>query len=285
MSAASTYPFWIGSFFDSKKLPGLVLLFGMVLAFLCLRVNARLIRRGVSWWPGNIRHGNLHVHHMVFGIPVMFLVGLLEFAIRPKTPGPEILAFFFGGAAGAVFDEFALVLHLKDVYWEREGRQSVVAVFLGTSLTAFMVVGLVPLGYSDPRGSAALLGWLGLGSLLLNLAFVVVAFLRGRLWLGWVGIFVPVIGFVGAIRLARPSSPWARWRYCHKPERLARAEARAARFDQRWGHRQHRVIDLIAGKVSGGTVNVVNASAADGSDSEIGALPLAPPTAERVSGA
>ena len=252
MSAASTYPFWIGSFFDSKKLPSLVLLFGMVLAFVCLRANARLIRKGVSWWPGNIRRGDLHLHHVVFGLPVMFVTGLLEFAIRPQAPYAEILAFLFGGAAGAVFDEFALILHLKDVYWAQEGRQSVVAVFFGTSLTAFVAVGFIPLGYSDSRGAAALIGWLGLGSVLLNLAFVVVAFLKGRLWMGWVGIFVPVIGFVAAIRLARPLSPWARWRYGRKPARLVRAETRAERFDQRWGDWQHRVIDLIAGRVSGG---------------------------------
>jgi len=264
----------MGSFFDSQKLPSLVLLFGMVLAFLCLRANTRLIRRGVSWWPGNIRRGKLHVHHMVFGLPAMFVVGLLEFAIRPGAPWAEILAFLFGGAAGAVFDEFALVLHLKDVYWERQGRQSIVAVFLGTSLTAFMVVGLIPLGYSDPRAAAALVGWLGLGSLLLNLAFVVVAFLKGRLWMGWVGIFVPLIAFVAAIRLARPLSPWARWHYGHRPARLARAEARAVRFDQRWGHWQRRLIDLIAGKVSGGLVNAPEASVADDSIAQV-EIPLA----------
>jgi lysyl-tRNA synthetase class 2 len=274
MSASSTYPFWMGSFFDSQKLPSLVLLFGMVLAFLLIRVNTRLIRRGVSWWPGNIRRGKLHVHHMVLGLPAMFVVGLLEFAIQPGAPWAEILAFLFGGAAGAVFDEFALVLHLKDVYWERQGRQSIVAVFLGTSLTAFMAVGLSPLGYSDSREAAVLVGWFGLGSLLLNLVLVVVAFLKGRLWMGWVGIFVPLIAFVAAVRLARPWSPWARWRYSHKPARLARAEARAVRFDQRWGHWQRRIIDLIAGKVSGGPVSAADASAANDPTHQV-EIPLA----------
>jgi lysyl-tRNA synthetase class 2 len=253
MSASSTYPFWMGSFFDSQKLPSLVLLFGMVLAFLLIRVNTRLIRRGVSWWPGNIRRGKLHVHHMVLGLPAMFVVGLLEFAIQPGAPWAEILAFLFGGAAGAVFDEFALVLHLKDVYWERQGRQSIVAVFLGTSLTAFMAVGLSPLGYFDSR------------------------------WMGWAGIFVPLIAFVAAVRLARPWSPWARWRYSHKPARLARAEARAVRFDQRWGHWQRRIIDLIAGKVSGGPVSAADASAANDPTHQVEIPPALETTAESFS--
>lgn len=285
MSDASTYAFWVGSVFHTEKIPSLVLLFGMLLAFVCIRANTRLIRSGVSWWPSNIRRGKLHVHHMVFGLPAMFVIGLLEFAIRPSSPWVEILAFLFGGAAGAVFDEFALVLHLKDVYWEREGRQSVVAVFLGTSLTAFMVVGLVPLGgYSSPAPSAVLLGWVGPGSLLLNVAFVMVAFLKGRLWMGWVGIFVPVIAFVAAIRLARPSSPWARWRYSHKPERLARAEARVVKFDQRWGHWQRGVIDVIAGRVSSAGASVADASFVDDPMAQAETSLPAKIAAEQVSG-
>jgi lysyl-tRNA synthetase class 2 len=283
MTSASTYAFWVGSVFHSEKIPSLVLLFGMLLAFLCLRANTRLIRKGVSWWPSNIRRGKLHVHHIVFGLPVMFAVGLLEFAVQPGTPWAEILAFLFGGAAGAVFDEFALVLHLKDVYWAHEGRQSLVAVFLGTSLTAFMVIGLVPLGYSKPQTTAALLGWLGPGLLLLNFAFVVVAFLKGRLWMGWVGIFVPVIAFVAALRLASPSSPWARWRYSRKPERLARAEARVAKFDQRWGYWQRRVIDLIAGRVTSGAASPADATIVEDPTLQVESPPLSAITAERAS--
>jgi len=80
-----------------------------------------------------------------------------------------------------------LVLHLKDVYWEHEGRKSVVAVFLGTSFTAFMAVGMIPLGYSDPLSQTAILEWSAVGAMLLDLASVAVAFLKGRLWMGWIG--------------------------------------------------------------------------------------------------
>lgn len=250
MSTVNAYGFWLGSFFHSEKLPAFALLVGMVVTFICVRVNTRLIRNRVEWWPSNIHRGKVHVHHMVIGLPAMFVTGVVEFAVHPGSPWVEILALCFGGAAGAVFDEFALVLHLKDVYWEREGRKSVVAVFLGTSFIAFMAVGLIPLGYSDPLSKTALLEWGAFGAMILELALVIIAFLKGRLWMGWIGLFIPVVAFVAAVRLARPWSIWAHRRYEGTPRKMARAERRAADFDERWGSRQRRFMDLIAGAPS-----------------------------------
>lgn len=249
MSTISTYGFWLGSFFHNEKLPAFALLAGLVLTFLGLRISTRLIRNGVPWWPGNIRRGNVHVHHVVIGLPVMFVIGVVEFAVHPGSPWVEILALCFGGAAAAVFDEFALVLHLKDCYWEQEGRKSIVAVFLGTIFTVFMAVGMIPLGYADPFSQGAILEWVALGIMGLNLAFVAVAFLKGRLWMGWIGIFVPVLAFIAAIRLARPGSVWAHWRYKEKPAKSARAVQRAHAFDQRWGVYRERFMDLVSGAV------------------------------------
>ena len=209
MHTAYTYGFGVGTFFHSEKLPAFALLVGMVLSFLGLRINTRLIRKQVSWWPGNIHRGKVHVHHMVIGLITMFIVGVLEFAIHPGTPWVEILALCFGGSAGTVFDEFALVLHLKDVYWEHEGRKSIVAVFLATSFIAFMAIGMVPLGYADPKSPVAVVEWIAVGAMLLDLVFVAMAFLKGRIWFGWIGLFMPLFAFVAAVRLARPWSIWA----------------------------------------------------------------------------
>lgn len=57
---------------------------------------------------------------------------------------------------------------------------------------------------------------------------------------------MPPVGWIGAIRLAKPGSPWARWFY--KPEKLERAESRlrdgfATRFQQ-------RLVDLVGGEPS-----------------------------------
>ncbi len=246
---ASTYGFWLGSFFHSEKLPAFALLAGMILTFLGLRISTRLIRDGVSWWPKNIRRGDVHVHHVVIGLPVMFVAGVIEFTVHPASPGVEILALVFGGGAAAVFDEFALVLHLKDVYWEQEGRKSIGAVFLGTSFTLFMAIGMIPLGYSRPFSSSVILELAAVAGLVLNLAFVVIAFLKGKLWMGWVGLFIPMVGFVAAIRLARPRSVWARRRYERSAVKMARAERRARDYEQRWKRRRDLLVDRVFGAV------------------------------------
>ena len=49
---------------------------------------------------------------------------------------------------------------------------------------------------------------------------------KGKIWTGLIGLFVPVLLIVGAIRLARPHSPWARWRYLRP---TPQAEAKLAR--------------------------------------------------------
>jgi hypothetical protein len=237
----------LGSFFHSEKMPAFALLAGMVFSFLGLRANTRLIRKGVTWWPGNIHRGKVHVHHVVIGLPVMFVTGVLEFAIHPESPWVEILALCFGGAAGAVFDEFALILHLRDVYWEREGRKSIVAVFLGTSFTLFMTVGMIPLGYSGKLSQGAIIELAAIGVMLINLGLVTIAFFKGRLLIGWLGLFIPVVAFWGAIGAARPRSAWARWRYTDRPQKMVRAERRALKFERRWGNRSQRVIDLVCG--------------------------------------
>jgi hypothetical protein len=50
--------------------------------------------------------------------------------------------------------------------------------------------------------------------------------LKGKIWTGLFGLFVPPLFIVGAIRLARPGSPWARWRYRDRPAKRAKADRR-----------------------------------------------------------
>jgi lysyl-tRNA synthetase class 2 len=65
---------------------------------------------------------------------------------------------------------------------------------------------------------------------ILNLGFAFTAIVKGKLWTGFVGIWVPFVAFVGAVRLARPNSPWARARYAKGP-RNWRVPRRARRTD------------------------------------------------------
>jgi hypothetical protein len=72
-----------------------------------------------------------------------------------------------------------------------------------------------------------------------------VSFMKGRLLLGVVSIFVPLVGIVTAIRLAKPNSPCARWFYKgRRAERLDRARKRHSR-ERRLGEIGRRVREAI----------------------------------------
>jgi hypothetical protein len=53
----------------------------------------------------------------------------------------------------------------------------------------------------------------GVGLGLISLGLAVLTLIKGKIWTGLLGLFIPLLLIVGAIRLARPGSPWARWRY------------------------------------------------------------------------
>jgi hypothetical protein len=77
-----------------------------------------------------------------------------------------------------------------------------------------------------------------------NLIAVVVAGLKGKVWMAAVGLFVPVLAIIGAITVAQPDSPWARRRYAGRPDVITKAEQHTAV----WKARRHRLHDLIGGK-------------------------------------
>jgi len=116
------------AFDQADQRAGMILLGSMLLSFGFIRFSTRMIRAEVSWWPGNVTPGGLHIHHLVFGIVFMMTAGFLAFVIQPYSPWFEILAGLFGVGMGLTLDEFALWLHLEDVYWSEEGRSSVDAV-------------------------------------------------------------------------------------------------------------------------------------------------------------
>jgi hypothetical protein len=72
----------------------------------------------------DITSGGLHIHHFVWGILLLLLVGFLGFTLEAQRWHPW-LAIAFGVGAALVLDEFALWLNLQDVYWTRQGRISV----------------------------------------------------------------------------------------------------------------------------------------------------------------
>src|SRR5258705_9669392 len=132
---------------DAGKQPLAVLFVAFVMTFLFIRFWVRMIRAQVRWWPGNVTPGGLHVHHVVFGIIFMLIAGAGGFStIGGYTPWAEIFSGLFGSGAALVLDEFAVVLHLQDVYWKEQGRTSVDAVFLAVAVFALLLLGVSPFG-------------------------------------------------------------------------------------------------------------------------------------------
>ena len=211
--------------------------------FLFIRTSARLIRNpNVTWWPGNVESGGLHIHHLVWGICLVLIAGFLGFAVDLKTPWWHISAIAFGIGAGLTIDEFALWLYLRDVYWAQEGRLSVDAAVLATVFAVLVVLGTKPFGLDEPESV--------FGTVILVLQAVglsIVAFLKGRFVMGVVAVFVPFWGLIAAVRLAKPDSPWARWRYRDaRAGRLVRARARF-RQDRRSAALSNRLVALTTG--------------------------------------
>jgi hypothetical protein len=78
--------------------------------------------------------GGIHMHHLVWGILLLLLVGYLWLVQVGTGSNGEVArlgrttALLYGVGAALTLDEFALWLNLKDVYWEREGRASIDAI-------------------------------------------------------------------------------------------------------------------------------------------------------------
>ncbi|WP_369253180.1 hypothetical protein [Geodermatophilus amargosae] len=213
------------------------LVLGFLVAFLATRFVTHAIRTG----RGPFRDasvGGVHVHHEVYGIFLLLGTGTAEFAWRPDGAGGALLAVLFGTGAALTLDEFALWLHLEDVYWSREGRSSVDAVLIALVVGLMLLIGANPFDADATRGE----GFLAL-TLLVHVAAALVAVLKGRVVLGVVGVFVPFVALVAALRLARPGSPWARRRY---PEGSARRARSLRRFPPGRRNRWDALVDLFA---------------------------------------
>jgi len=226
----------------SGRLAGFVLLVSFLLSFGFIRMSTRLMRSPkVPWWPGSIKTGGIHVHHLVFGIVLLMLAGFLGFALQPESPWLEILAAVFGVGMGLTLDEFALWLHLEDVYWAEQGRRSVDAVIVATLLGGALLLGFTPWDSHDASSVLAVAT-----TVIAVLAIATLAALKGKYTSAVVGVLVALVGLVAAIRLAKPESPWAQRRYAKGSRKLARATAR----DERASERRRRWQDRIGGAPS-----------------------------------
>jgi hypothetical protein len=213
--------------------------------FLITRTVTRLIRSGSGAGAGlgNFQIGGVHVHHQVFGILIIIGTGIVLVSATPRGTALDAAAAIFGVGVSLTLDEFALWLHLQDVYWTNEGRKSVDAIFCVLAVTGVLIGGADFL--PGPIGTAQ--WWSSISVLVIDLMLSVICLLKGKITTGVIGLVIGVVALVGAVRLAKPGSWWATRRYGSRPKRAARATHRyGPRYQQRW----NRLRDLVAGAPS-----------------------------------
>jgi hypothetical protein len=224
-----------------RRAPLLLGLAAFVVTFAGTRLYTRLARTH-SWGSGSV--GGVHLHHMVIGILIVLVSGLLAVAFWPDgVVWRSVLGFLFGAGAALTLDEFALWLHLRDVYWCEEGRSSIDATLAGVVVATLLLVGSSPFGLETGRMPSAVF----FGVVAFNALTSFVTFLKGKLFLGMISVFVPIVGLIGGTRLAKPRSLWAKHVYsARSPQKLERARAR---YEARSRYRRFhdRLDDVIGG--------------------------------------
>jgi hypothetical protein len=114
--------------------------------------------------PMQVTIGGVHVHHLVWGILLLIVVGYM-WLIQVGTDRNgrticmgRVTALLYGVGAALTLDEFALWLNLQDVYWERQGRASVdVTLMYGALVSAGLWGG--PFLRAAGRQTMRMLGW------------------------------------------------------------------------------------------------------------------------------
>src|SRR5262249_8165389 len=170
--------------------PTALLLAAFLITFVLTRAYTRIGR--VRGW-GSASANGIHVHHMVVGIILVLVCGLIEISTRPTGLGRDAIAIFFGIGAAFTLDEFALWLYLRDVYWSEQGRRSVDAAVMGVLLAGLLLVGLSPFDVHDGGRAPRLVAFVLVGA---SILFALITFAKGKLTLGPLAVFLPPVGLV-----------------------------------------------------------------------------------------
>lgn len=189
----------------------------------------------------DIAIGGVHIHHQVWGLLLMLVAGMVSFAYELHSPWLEVSGVVFGIGAALVLDEFALWLHLDDVYWSAAGQKSVDAVVATVLVMTALILGSGPAGLtSDDLASGPIAIPIAIA---INVVLVVITLMKGKIMMAAVGFFIPLVALFGAIRLAKVPSWWAGRFYATRPGRLERAQAREVRRRRRL----QRIRDVLGG--------------------------------------
>jgi len=114
------------------------LLAGFLASFALVRISTWGIRD--DWGPfRNVSVGGRHIHHFVPGIVLTFGSGTTAL-LTDNEEVEEWLAVTTGVGMGLTFDEAALLLDLRDVYWTREGLLSVQLSLGATAILSIAIL-------------------------------------------------------------------------------------------------------------------------------------------------
>jgi hypothetical protein len=115
---------------------------GFLVTFAIVRGITHLIRSGIGPFH-NVSSGGLHIHHLVWGILLLLVVGYVWLIEAGTTSSllSSVTAVAYGVGAALTLDEFALWLNLQDVYWTGPGRVSIDAVVIFASLLSLGIWG------------------------------------------------------------------------------------------------------------------------------------------------
>jgi hypothetical protein len=117
-------------------------LFNLLAGFLGSFAIVRLSTWGIRdrWGPfRNVHIGGHHVHHFVPGILIAFASGITAL-VTDNDELEQRLAIPMGAGIGLTFDEAALLLDLRDVYWTREGLLSVQLSLGATAILSIAIL-------------------------------------------------------------------------------------------------------------------------------------------------
>ncbi len=115
-------------------------LLAFLVVFAFLRALTAVIHYQLLPIHNIVTSSGLHIHHLFWGILLLMVTGFT--ALASRDPGWHLrIAIVFGCALALTLDEFALWLRLADVYWSREGLESIKAAAVAAAILGVFAVG------------------------------------------------------------------------------------------------------------------------------------------------
>jgi chromate transport protein ChrA len=122
---------------DSQRLSQFLIIVSFLITFAIVRTITHLQKLNIL---PNQHNDILHVHHLVPGIILLLISGYIGISFWSVHKIRLLMAVLFGIGAALTIDEFALWLYLRDVYWAKQGRDSIDAIIVAILITIIILL-------------------------------------------------------------------------------------------------------------------------------------------------